>query len=373
MSKGIKLFRIFGIQISVDYTWFIVFGLVAWSLSYGYFPYHYKGLERSTYLLMGLVSALLLFACVLIHEISHSYTSNKLGLVVKDITLFIFGGVAQLTKEPDDAIEELKIAIAGPVSSGVLAAVFWLISKLPVLEGHPILFAVASYLAMINTMLLVFNMIPGFPLDGGRVLRALWWMKTGDVDSATKLASRIGKGFAVFLILAGFLQIAVGNFTGGIWSVLIGVFLQQAAQSGYQQLVLKNALNGVLVRELMSTGVITVDELIPIEDVVEHYFFKYHYASFPVTSGTRPVGIITLNQIRLLDKAKWASTAVKDVMHRLTPQDVLSPDDSALEATTKMAGNSIGRFPVIAAGMVVGMVSRSDIIKLLELKSVLRK
>ncbi|MBI3754059.1 MAG: site-2 protease family protein, partial [Deltaproteobacteria bacterium] len=191
MGRGIKLFKILGIQISVDYTWFIVFGLVAWSLAQGYFPFTIPGLGVFAYTLVGVVSALLLFACVLIHEISHSYTSNKLGLDIKEITLFIFGGVAQLTKEPNDPITELKIAVAGPSASIALAAIFWLLTHLTEpLSIPPVLSAMFGYLAMINMVLVIFNMIPGFPLDGGRILRALWWKKTGDLQKATQVASQ---------------------------------------------------------------------------------------------------------------------------------------------------------------------------------------
>lgn len=279
MARGIKLFKVVGIQVSIDYTWFIVFVLFAWSLAFGYFPFRYPGFGRSTYLFMGFVSSFLLFACVLIHELSHSYTSNRLGLEIKEITLFIFGGVAQLTKEPEDALVELKIAVAGPLASGVLSVLFWAISKTVPQADYPVIYAIFAYLAMINVVLMIFNMIPGFPLDGGRVLRAIWWYKTGDLNAATRVASRIGKGFAIFLIIMGFLQIATGNFTGGIWSVFIGVFLQQAAESGYQQLVIKRALEGLKVSDVMSKGVVSVEEDFTVQKVVDEYFFKYHYAS----------------------------------------------------------------------------------------------
>src|SRR3989304_4072394 len=242
MAKGIKLFRVLGIQISLDYTWFIVFVLFAWSLSYGYFPFQHPGLPTGTYLTMGILSATLLFACVLIHEIS----------------LFIFGGVAQLTKEPEDAATELKIAIAGPAASLVLALLFYGSAAAVNPEAFPLLKSVLGYLALINFILLAFNMIPGFPLDGGRVFRALWWMRTGDLNKATKVASNIGKGFALFLIVMGFFQIFMGSFVGGLWFVFIGVFVQQAAESGYQQVVIKKALSGLKVKDLMSKPVITV-------------------------------------------------------------------------------------------------------------------
>lgn len=251
MTRGIKLFKILGIQISLDYTWFIVFSLVSWSLAQGYFPITVPGLGLLTYIFIGSISAFLLFVCVLIHEVSHSYTSNKLGLDIKEITLFVFGGVAQLTKEPDDPITELKIAVAGPSASIVLAAIFWFLTKLgEAFAMYPVLIAVFEYLAMINIILVVFNMIPGFPLDGGRVLRAIWWKKTGDIKRATHIASWIGKGFAIILIFFGFIQIFSGKFINGLWMIFIGMFLKQAADNSYRQLLIKRNIERITHSEL---------------------------------------------------------------------------------------------------------------------------
>lgn len=373
MARGIKLFRVLGIQISIDYTWFIVFVLFAWSLSYGYFPFRHPGLATGTYLMMGTLSAVLLFACVLIHELSHSYTANRLGLDIHEITLFIFGGVAQLTKEPEDAKTELKIAIAGPLASAFLAVVFWAAARMISGAAHPVLNPILAYLALINLVLLIFNMIPGFPLDGGRVFRALWWLKTGDINMATKVASGIGKGFAIFLIVTGFMQIFVGNFTGGLWSVLIGVFVQQAAESGYRQVLIKKALEGLKVKDLMSKPVVTVEEGKTVNEAVENYFFKYHYASFPVKSDGHVEGLLTLNNVRALEKEKWNEVKVEEVMQRLKPEDSLAPETNALDALTKMMGDNIGRFPVLDKGELVGIISRRDILKLLEFKSGLQQ
>ncbi|MEK7680076.1 MAG: site-2 protease family protein, partial [Deltaproteobacteria bacterium] len=272
MTRGIRLFRISGIRITLDYTWFIVFVVFAWSLSYGYFPFNEPGLGRTAYILMGVSSSLLLFACVLVHELAHSITSNRLGLSVKNITLFIFGGVAELTKEPDDPKTELKIAVAGPIASAALALFFYFLSK--GLSGTlPATFlAVFKYLAFVNIVIAAFNLIPGFPLDGGRILRAIWWARTKDIKSATRAASMIGRGFALFLILTGFAQIFMGNIIGGLWSVMIGVFLQQAAQSGYKELMIKTTLEGLMVRDVMSTKVISMEEDITVAEAVERYF-----------------------------------------------------------------------------------------------------
>ena len=376
MAKGIKLFKLLGIQISLDYTWFIVLVLFSWSLAYGYFPMKNPGFGTGTYLAMGIISALLLFACVLAHELSHSYTANRLGMDIHEITLFIFGGVARLTKEPEDGATELKIAIAGPIASLVLAALFYGASRAIDPETYPLLKSVLSYLAFINFMLLAFNMIPGFPLDGGRVFRAIWWMKTGDIDRATKIASTIGKGFAVFLIAMGLIQIFMGNFVGGLWFVFIGVFVQQAAEGGYQQVVIKKALEGLKVKDLMSKPVITIKSSMSLADAVEEFFFKFHHAAFPVMTDGRLTGLLTLTNVRGVKKDDWPTTPVGEAAHKLDLEDTMSPEDNAMDALAKMMSgqaDNLGRFPVVASGELVGIISRRDILHLLEFKGGLKK
>lgn len=369
LTRGIKLFKVFGIQISIDYSWFIVFLLFAWSLSYGYFPYKHPGLTTSIYIAMGVVSALMLFVCVLIHELSHSVTANRLGLDIHEITLFIFGGVAQLSKEPEDAMVELKIAVAGPIASGVLAVFFGVLAALAAKTPYEVIYTVFTYLSFINLVLLIFNMIPGFPLDGGRVLRALWWAKTGDVHKSTKVASSVGKGFAMFLIFFGFFQVITGNFVGGLWAILIGFFVQRAAESGYQQVVIKKALEGLRVRDVMSKGAVTIDGSATVAEAVDGYFLKHHFVSFPVVSGGRVEGLLLLNSVRAVEKDQWETTLVRDVMQPLGPADILSPDDAASEALGRMVSGTSGRFPVLKDGELVGIISRRDIMKMLEFKS----
>ena len=371
MARPINLFKILGIRISIDYTWFIVFVLFAWSLAYGYYPANIPNLSLSTYIVMGVISSLSLFICVLIHELSHSYTSNRLGLDIKEITLFIFGGMAKLTREPDRAMDELKIAAAGPLASLALAVFFYFLRNLiDRAYNFPPLSAVIGFLAYINLALLVFNMIPGFPLDGGRVLRAVWWARTGDVKKATRVASQIGKGFAIFLIVYGFFQIISGFFIGGLWALLIGTFLQQAAEGSYRQLLMKLSLEGVRVEDIMSKTVVTMEDGISLSDAIEKYFFKYHFVSFPVTSGGRVVGLIALNNIRETEKEKWHTTAVRDVMEKISPERVLHPGDNVLHALSKMLSEGVGRFPVIdVGGSLAGILSRRDIMKIMEFKT----
>ncbi|MBI5886382.1 MAG: site-2 protease family protein [Deltaproteobacteria bacterium] len=371
MARGFRVGTIFGIRITIDYTWFVVFVFFAWSLAFGYFPARHPGFDRAAYVVMGVISSFLLFACVLAHELSHSYVSNRLGVRVDEITLFIFGGVAHLSGEPQDPMAELKIALAGPFASVVLAGAFWLAARLVGNAVNPLVAAILSYLAMINIVLVVFNMIPGFPLDGGRVLRAVWWRMSGNLAAATRAASAAGKGFALLLIIFGAVQILTGNIAG-LWSIFIGVFLQQAAGSGYEQLLIKQALEGVKVKDLMSTDVVTIDENVSVAEAVDGYFLTHHYASFPVVSMGRPKGLLMLAPIRELPRDRWPSTRVADVMMSIDPEKMLAPDSPALDALLRMFNEGAGRLLVVEAGLLVGVISRRDIMKMMEFKAGLK-
>ncbi len=370
MRRGINLFSVLGIRVSLDYTWFIVFVLVAWSLGYGYYPLHYPTLEPPVSITLGVISAVLLFACVLIHELSHSYTSNRLGIEIKEITLFIFGGVARLTEEPNDAIKELKIAVAGPLASLVLAVLFKVLYLATENAGILPLSALFEFLYIINIVLLVFNMIPGFPLDGGRVLRAIWWASTGNVIRATKITSTIGKGFALVLIVFGFIEIFGGFFIQGLWAILIGTFLMQASEASYRQLLMKATLEDVKVGDIMSTGVVTVDAALTLQRVIDEYFFHYHFVSFPVSDGQRIVGMLSLNDVRVIPREKWVEVTVREAMKPLpSGRSELHPQDLVTEAFTRMLEEGAGRYPVVDEGRLVGIISRRDIMKTMELKT----
>jgi Zn-dependent protease/predicted transcriptional regulator len=370
MMKGVKLFRVLGIQISLNYTWFIVFGLIVWSLASGYFPYHYPGLSRSAHWMMGFLGAVFLFLSVLAHEVTHSYIAKKEGMDVSEITLFIFGGVSQLTKEPEDPQKELKVAIGGPASSLVLALVFWILSKATSPFPDLLLYTgLLNYLAFINLALAVFNLIPGFPLDGGRVLRAIYWRKTNNLRKATQIASEAGKWVGVGIILLGLFWILAGNLIGGFWFVIIGIFLRSAAEGGYQQAVMKGALEGVKLKELMSRGVISVQPSLPIDRLVEDFYLTYKHNTYPVIDSDRIIGIITLKQVKEVPRSQWVEKTVRDVMMPLREDITLDPDGEAVDALQKMIRSGEGRLPVVKEGKAVGMISRRDILNLLEIKT----
>jgi len=368
--KGVKLFRVLGIQISLNYTWFIVFGLIAWSLASGYFPSHYPDLNPLTHWIMGFLGAFFLFLSVLVHELTHSYIAKREGIEVKEITLFFFGGVSQLTKEPEDSKKELKVAIGGPISSLVLALIFWILFRVTLQSPHLILIAgLLWYLALINLSLALFNLIPGFPLDGGRVLRALYWRKTGSLKKATRIASGAGKWIGVGIILLGLFGILKGNLIGGFWFVIIGIFLRSAAEGGLQQVVMKGALEGLKVEELMSQGVTSVSHSLRIDRLVEDFYLTHTHITYPVLEGDKIIGIVTLKQVKEVPRDQWIEKTVREVMMPIREEIMLDPGGEAVDALQKMIRTGEGRLPVVKGGRVVGMLTRRDILNLLEIKT----
>jgi Zn-dependent protease/CBS domain-containing protein len=368
--KGVKLFRVLGIQISLNYSWFVVFGLIAWSLASGYFPSLYPDLSRSAHWVMGFLGAFFLFLSVLVHELTHSYIAKREGIEVKEITLFIFGGVSHLAKEPENSQIELKVALGGPLSSLALAFVFWILSRITSPMPHLVLYTgLLGYLAFINLSLAIFNLIPGFPLDGGRVLRALIWRKGGSLKKATRIASESGKWVGVGIILLGLFWILTGNLMGGFWFVIIGIFLRSAAEGGLQQVLTKGALEGVKVKELMSREIISVPSSLHIQQLVEDFYLTHTHITYPVIEGEKIIGIITLKQVKEAPRDQWVGKTVREVMMPIREEILLDPDGEAVDALQKMMRTGEGRLPVIKEGRVVGMLTRRDILNLLEIKT----
>ena len=367
-----KLGKIFGINIEVHYTWFIIFFMVTLSLSKFYFPSFYPGLNKVSYYSMGLISSVLLFISVLLHELSHSLVGAKNGVPIRKITLFLFGGVAQLSEEPKNPRVEFMMAIAGPLCSLCLLFLFICLSFLLHLRAAPIeARAIVQYLAIINGMLLFFNLIPGFPLDGGRILRAIIWQKKNNLKLATLVTSRIGKGFAIFLIIIGLWSAFIlKNTLQGLWLILIGFFLQQAADTGYRQVVIKDTLKGVKVREMMKKVVISVKDDLPLSQLVDRYFLKYHYKSFPVIDfHNHFLGLITLQDVKEIPSERWSGVRVEEIMHKELAKISVHPEEEAVEVLNQMVREGIGRMAVIEGDDLIGIITRSDIMHLLRIKT----
>ena len=370
LRANIRLFKAFGIPIEINISWFVIFALVSWSLVSVYFPVNYPDLSVTSHWIMGLVAALLLFASVLLHELGHSYVAITHGVPIKRITLFLFGGVSQLTKESSDPATEIKIAIAGPGVSYVLMIVFFAAYFLTARGGSPQGVApVLKYLAYVNGLLGTFNLIPGFPLDGGRLLRALIWKITGDLRRSTYIASRVGRFVGFAFIGIGFLSVFMGRFIFGLWMVLIGFFLRQAAEASYVQVVISSALKGVMVKDIMKKEVITVPEDITVQDLVDSYFFRYHFDCFPVSTESRLQGLVTLNDLKALPRERWRETFVRDVMQTDRSAVSVGPDAEVSQVLRRMVRDQCGKLPVIDGDRLVGIITRRDIMEALRVFS----
>ncbi|OHW63266.1 putative zinc metalloprotease Rip3 [Andreesenia angusta] len=363
MKNSITIGKVKGIDIEINISWLVVFGLVTFTLAMSFFPANYPEWSSFARWSLAAIMAIALFGSVLLHELSHSVVSIGLGIDVKKITLFIFGGVAQIEREPDDPVKELKIAIAGPMMSLAIAITTLVASRLLSLVEAPEFVTVPiTYIANVNLILAFFNMIPAFPLDGGRVLRAAIWKAKGDIEVATRIASAAGGVFGYLIIFLGIFLALTGNIVNGIWFVFIGWFINQASQSSYQNLIVNDIFGKIKVRKFMSENPVTVNSSISIKDMVEDYIYKYKYSSFPVKSRDRVIGIVNIERIKSTQRDSWEYTDVEAVTEKLNESLVVSPEDSVAEAMNKIFRNEIGRVLVMDGDTLVGIVSRTDIL-----------
>jgi Zn-dependent protease/CBS domain-containing protein len=370
LRTNIRLFRAFGIPVEINISWFIIFPLVSLTLVYGYFPTYYPNLSLVYHWVMGLAAALLLFASVVLHELGHSYVAKAHGVPIKRITLFLFGGVSQLTSEPSDPVTEMKIAIAGPGVSYVLMLVFlslhFVASRADTPEG---IAPVIKYLAYVNGILGTFNLIPGFPLDGGRLLRALIWKATRNLQRSTYVATRVGGIVGIAFIVIGFLTAFRGALIFGLWMVLIGFFLRQAAEASYLQVVIDSTLKGVKVGDIMKSGVVTVPENLTVQGLVDEYFFKYHFDCFPVSEGAKLRGLVTLNDLKDLPRDRWRQTHVHDIMQKDISSISATVDEDASQVLRRVIRDRCGKLPVVRGDEIVGIITRRDIMEALRVFS----
>jgi Zn-dependent protease len=368
-GKSLKLFNLFGFSVKVDVSWIVIAVLVAWSLSVGFFPQKIENLSSRTYWLMGIVGALGLFASIIFHEMCHSLVARQFGLQMKGITLFIFGGVAEMEEEPPSAKAEFVMAIAGPISSIILATGFYAVYFIGGrgLWPQPIN-AIFGYLGMINGVLAVFNMVPAFPLDGGRMLRAALWHWKDNIKWATRIASYTGSVFGTFLIIMGVLNVLAGHFVGGMWWFLIGMFLRGAARMSYQQLVTRQALEGEPVSRFMESSPVTVPISTSIQDLVENYVYKYHFKMFPVVQNGSLMGCITTRNVKETPKEEWSSRSVGEVKMECSSDNTIPPDADSVKVLAKMRKANISRLLVVENDKLLGIVSLKDLLEFLALK-----
>ena len=362
----IQIFRLLGFPIKLDLSWLFIAVLLTWSLAGAYFPQMQTDLVPGAYWVMGLAGMIGLFASVVLHELGHAVVARRYDLEIRGITLFIFGGVAEMTEEPRSAKVEFLVAIGGPLVSLVLALLFWSLSLAPLPEA---VVSVIRYLATINTVLLAFNLLPAFPLDGGRVLRALIWHFGRGLRSATRITSRVGAAFGWILIALGLLQFMAGFIVGAIWWALIGLFLKSAASSSYQQLLLRRLLEGEPVSRFMADEPVTVRENDAIDDLVENFVYRYHHKAFPVVDEQdRPTGLLTTRQIRELPRDQWSANTARMIMEPIGNANTIHPGTDALAALSRMNQAQQSRFLVVEEDSLKGILTLRDLLAFFSLK-----
>ncbi len=368
MESSFKLGKVRGIEIGVHYTWLIVFALVTVSLALGFFPQTFRGLTGTVNWLLGVVASLLLFASVLVHELAHSFVAQSRGIQVRSIILFIFGGVSNVQGEPRRASDELLIAGAGPLASVVLGLLFG--GLLLLLQGiSAALSALLYYLALTNVLLAVFNLVPGFPLDGGRVLRGIVWALTGSFMRATQFATALGQGIAYLFIFGGLFLAFTGAFISGIWLAFIGWFLSNAAEAARRQARLQQAFVGVKVRDLMNPEPATVPPDLTLRDMVDDYVLHRNVRAVPVVDGEGNIlGLVTVTDVRKVPRERWATVTVSEVMTPAAQMVAVSPQTNAGDAVQEMGQRDLSQLPVVEGGHLVGLLSQGSVMRFLQVR-----
>jgi Zn-dependent protease/predicted transcriptional regulator len=297
--------------------------------------------------------------------------SIRSGIDIPEITLFVFGGVSRIAQEPQDPQTELKIAVVGPLASFVLAVFFWALKSLFRGFEPSMIVAVFGYLAWINLALGIFNLMPGFPLDGGRIFRAIWWWRTGSLTRATKIATDIGKGFAVALMILGALQIFAGALIGGLWLVFIGMFLRGMSAQGYEEVVIRKALEGVRVEEVMVREVVTVPADISVAELVDNYFLHYAYRGFPVIGNGRVLGVVSIAGVKDIPREEQQTTRVEQVMTPISDRMVVPANFSLADALVRMSQDGLERLLVIQQDRLLGLLTKTGLLRFVQIKQVL--
>ena len=371
-SGGIPVGRYFGISVRLHYSWFIVFALVTWALAAGYFPQEYPNWSLTSYWGIGVATSLLFFISVLLHELAHSIVAQAAGIQIESITLFILGGVSQMTKEPEKPGVEFRMAVAGPLSSLLISGVFWGIWAAA--RGfNEELTGLAFWLGWINLVLAGFNLIPGFPLDGGRVLRAIVWWRSGNLLSATRTASNIGRAFGYLFIFGGIWWVFWGNWINGLWLAFVGWFLQGAAAGSYRQLAVQDMLRGHKVGEVMMTDCPSIPPGLSVEQLVNDHVLALSRRCFPVTDGGHMVGLVTVHDVRKVPLEGRATKTVGEVMTAFDKLRWVRPDDELSSVFQILTGENINQVPVVEDGRIVGMVARDNLLEFIRIHSELRK
>jgi Zn-dependent protease/CBS domain-containing protein len=385
MKGSLRVGRIAGIEIGIHYSWLLAFILFAWLFAEGFLPQASEGYNRGTYWIVGIVATLFLFLSVLLHELAHSLVGQARGIPVRSITLFIFGGVSNLEEEAERPAAEFAMAIVGPLTSLILAFIFWVIFQAmqPAVSlasffrwggwshQESIVAAALYLLAFMNTMLAIFNILPGFPLDGGRVLRSILWGTTGNLVRATNIAATVGRLFGWGFIAWGVYQFLGGNWLGGLWIAFIGWFLSSAADASRREITLREHLAGTRVKDVMYVGQESISPKTTVADVVYGIFQQRFRRAVPVCQDNRPVGIVTITDVKGLPQEKWAETPVEQIMTR-EPLYSVAPEDDLNAAMKLITQHDLNQILVLSEGQCVGLLGRADILRYLQLSQELR-
>src|SRR5712692_1399258 len=367
MPGSFRIGKIAGIDIDIHVSWIIILVLLTVSLAIGWFPQLYTGQSTATYWIVSLIASLLLFVSVLLHELAHSLVARRRGLPVKNITLFIFGGVSNLEQEPKSAGVEFQMAFVGPLTSILIGVVAYLL-QLPLQGSKTPAEAILFYIGVMNIILGIFNLIPGFPLDGGRVLRSIIWKISGSLRTATRIASIIGQIIAYLFILFGIFLFFSGLIVNGLLIGFTGWFLLTASQSANAQVMLQTLLRGVTVRKVMNTTPITVPANISLHKLVYEYFLPQGLRSALVMQADQLAGLITLSDIRHFPQEQWNQVPVGHALIPLEKLHVVSPEQDLNDVLPLMTGRDVNQLPVVENGQLVGILSRDAIIRYLEVQ-----
>ena len=367
-AKPIMTFEIFGVKVQLHFSWVFLVLLITWSLAKGYFPSYYLGLDPSTYWWMGIAGTLGLFGSLLFHELAHSFVARRQGIPFKNVTLFIFGGVAQMEEEPPNPRADFLMAIAGPLASFALSAACYLALKAGYASNLPLaVLGVFGYLAFMNSLLGGFNLIPAFPLDGGRILRAGLWHWTKDFRRATRPVCLAGVILGFVLMMVGIFHVITGDFMVGAWWFILGLFLREAARTSYYEFVARIKLERATIRNFMTTQLDTVPSHLSIDELIEEHFYRSLHDIYPVLEDSRLLGYVSSKQITTIPRDKRMHLTVRDVTVPCSAENTVDMHTGApaILALMNKTGNS--RLLVTEGEHLVGIVALKDLMKYLTL------
>jgi Zn-dependent protease/CBS domain-containing protein len=367
MFSSFKIGKIAGIEIGVHWSWLFIFALITWSFASGILKEYFEDWSTAQRWSVGVIVAIIFFTSILLHELSHSLVAKARGIPVQGITLFVFGGVSNLGREAQSAGEEFWIAIVGPLTSiaiGVLFAGLGAVLWVPARDAA----SISLYLAMVNGIIAVFNLLPGFPLDGGRVFRSIVWARNRNLLRATRISARVGEYVAYLLMAAGALQILFGLFVGGVWMIFIAIFLRNASSGSYEQLLLEMALKGVSAGELARRDYDLVSPEMTVAQLVDEHMLAGHGRAYPVMAGENLLGLITLTDVRRLAREEWPETTVFRAMTPFERLRTVAPQESAARVLQMMSESDLNQVPVVDGRCLAGIVSRGDILRLIQMR-----